>query len=85
VDHFGRERVFMDVDALEPGVRVADRIQEEIGSAEAVLVVIGRGWLTAEDLEGRRRLDDPRDFIRLARPKAVLRGIPGGARAEGAP
>jgi uncharacterized membrane protein YidH (DUF202 family) len=75
VDHFGKERVFMDVDALEPGVRFADRIQEEIGSAEAVLVVIGRGWLTAEDLDGSRRLDDPKDFIRLEVGTA-LRGDP---------
>jgi uncharacterized membrane protein YidH (DUF202 family) len=75
VDHFEKERVFMDVDALEPGVRFADRIQEEIGSAEAVLVVIGRAWLTAEDLDGSRRLDDPKDFIRLEVGTA-LRGDP---------
>jgi hypothetical protein len=55
----------MDVVALEPGVDFVERLHSAIGTADAVLVVIGRGWLSAKDLDGGRRLDDPEDFVRL--------------------
>jgi hypothetical protein len=31
----------------------------------ALLALIGPDWLCSEDEEGRRRLDDPQDFVRL--------------------
>jgi hypothetical protein len=65
VDEFGAEQVFMDVDTLEPGVDFVERIHAAVGTADAFLVVIGRGWLNAKDPEGERRLDDPEDFVRL--------------------
>ena len=55
----------MDVDTLEPGVDFVERLHTAVGTADAVLVVIGRGWLSAKDLDGGRRLDDPEDFVRL--------------------
>ncbi len=55
----------MDVDNLEPGVDFVERIQAAVGSADALLVVIGRGWLSAKNLDGERRLDDPDDFVRV--------------------
>lgn len=55
----------MDVDNLEPGVDFVERIQAAVGSADALLVVIGRGWLNAKNLDGERRLDDPEDFVRV--------------------
>ena len=55
----------MDVDTLEPGVDFVERLHSAVGTADAVLVVIGRGWLGAKNLDGERRLDDPEDFVRL--------------------
>jgi hypothetical protein len=65
----------MDVDTLEPGVDFVDHIRSAVGSADILLVVIGRGWLGATDLAGGRRLDDPKDFVRLEIGLA-LRGSP---------
>jgi hypothetical protein len=65
VDEFGAHQVFMDVDNLEPGVDFVERLHTAVGTADAVLVVIGRGWLSAKNIEGERRLDDPEDFVRL--------------------
>jgi hypothetical protein len=41
-----------------------------------MLVLIGKGWVDAKDQSGRRRLDDPGDFIRLEIGTALKRNIP---------
>jgi hypothetical protein len=55
----------MDVDTLEPGVDFAERIHSAVAAADVLLVVIGRGWLDARNLDGERRLDDRADWVRL--------------------
>jgi TIR domain len=62
---FGQERVFIDVDAIEPGVDFAEAINQAVDTCEVLLAVIGPGWVTATSSDGRRRLDDPDDFVRL--------------------
>jgi beta-lactam-binding protein with PASTA domain len=64
-EKFGKDRVFMDVSAIEPGVDFAEAIDRAVGSCAVLLVVIGRKWLECTDGTGQRRLDDARDFIRL--------------------
>jgi hypothetical protein len=39
-----------------------------------VLVVIGKRWLTAADVQNRRRLDDSADFVRIEIATALARG-----------
>jgi hypothetical protein len=73
-DHFAG-RLFMDVDTLEPGVDFVEAIEQAVGSCEVLIVVIGREWLTIKDKAGRRRLDDPGDFVRLEVESALTRGI----------
>jgi hypothetical protein len=73
--HFGAERIFMDIDTLEPGVDFVDRIDEALKSCGAVLAVIGQGWVAASDTEGRRRLDDPGDFVGVEIGAALYRGV----------
>ena len=63
VAEFGDAAVFMDLSAIDPGVDFEERIEEAVGGAEAVLVMIGRDWLDATDGTGRRRLEDPGDFV----------------------
>jgi hypothetical protein len=63
--HFGGERVFRDRDDIAAGLDFAESIRRAIASATVLLVVIGPRWLAAVGGAGRRRLDDPADFVRL--------------------
>ena len=74
VAHFGTDRVFMDVQGIEPGVDFVEAIERALRSCEILIVLIGKDWLTP-DSTGRRRLDDPTDFVRLETATALKRGI----------
>lgn len=65
IDRFGEENVFRDIDTIEPGAEFAEVIAEHIARCDALIAVIGREWLNVRDAEGRRRLDDPKDFVRV--------------------
>jgi len=74
--HFGRDAVFMDVAGIKKGVDFRRIIDEHVASCGVLLVIIGKRWLTATDSQGRRRLDDPNDFVRLETAAALSRDIP---------
>lgn len=63
-EQFGKECVFRDVDDIPPGADFAKVIDGRIGDSDALVAVIGKGWLKARDADGRRRLDDPNDYVR---------------------
>ena len=63
--HFGKDRVFRDIDSIEPGLDFAEAIESAIGSSGVMLAVIGKNWLTATDAAGRKRLQDPHDYVRM--------------------
>ena len=75
-DHFGKEAVFMDVAAIEPGRDFRRALDEQVASCGVLLAVIGKGWLDARSESGARRLDDPTDFVRLEIASALKRDIP---------
>jgi TIR domain-containing protein len=74
VDRFGEAKVFKDLDSMEPGADFVEVIEETVARCDALIAVIGRGWLRAE-LGGRRRLDDPDDWVRLEIANALKRRI----------
>ena len=74
-ERFGAARVFMDIDAIAPGHEFATDIEKALSDCKACIVLIGRDWLTITDENGRRRLDDPTDFVRLEVATAIRRGI----------
>lgn len=74
--HFGEESVFMDVTGIEPGRDFRRAIDEQVSTCGVLLAVIGKNWLDAKDESGRRRLDDPLDFVRLEIASAIKREIP---------
>lgn len=90
VQHYGRERVFMDLDGIAPGEDFVEAIQSRVGACDVELVVIGPGWARAADSAGRRRLEDPADFVRLEvlaglnRDVRVIPVLVGGAVMPGA-
>jgi hypothetical protein len=74
-EEFQEDNVFMDVDKIPEGVPFADYISEAVARADVFVAVIGRGWLEARDKNGRLRLDDESDFVRLEIEAALDRGI----------
>ena len=74
VGHFGAERVFMDVEGIEPGLDFVEALERAVASCEVLIVIIGAGWL-ATDKAGKRRLDDPKDFVRIETAAALARHI----------
>jgi hypothetical protein len=86
---FDDGNVFMDVD-LAPGVDFVEQITEAVSSCDVLLVVIGARWAGLSDDDGRPRLADPNDFVRLEvetalrRPDvAVIPLLVGGPRMPG--
>jgi hypothetical protein len=73
---FGEHSVFMDVAGIEPGRDFRRVIDEHVGSCGVLLAVIGKSWIDAKDDSGRRRLEDPMDFVRLETASALKRDIP---------
>jgi hypothetical protein len=72
---FGEHRIFRDVDTIQLGRDFAESIADAVGSSKALLAVIDRDWLTVTDAEGRRRLDNSDDYVRLEIESALERGI----------
>jgi hypothetical protein len=66
--------IFLDVAGQVPGEDYRTVIGRALDAAEVVLVVIGPRWLDITDAEGRRRLDDPEDMVRIEVESALQRG-----------
>jgi len=75
VEKLGKESAFLDVTDIEPGEDFSDKIGQIIARCDVLLVVIGPTWLTLTDRAGRRRLDDPRDLVRIEIAAALQRNI----------
>jgi len=73
--HFGKGKIFMDVDAIEPGVDFVKEIENAVNSCDVLLALIGPQWLTVSDSQGKLRLEDPQDFVRIEIATALERGI----------
>ena len=71
----GEGSVFMDVDSLRPGEDFPQVIEQTVRACDVLLAVVGRDWFSAADTEGRRRLDDPGDFVRLEIATALRYGV----------
>ncbi len=75
-ERFGKDAVFMDVAGIDPGRDFRRVIEEQVASCGVLLALIGKAWLTVADDAGKRRLDDPNDFVRLETASALKRDIP---------
>jgi hypothetical protein len=73
--HFGASRVFMDVDSIELGLDFAEAINDYLADCQALIAVIGKAWIDAADPQGRRRLENPNDYVRLEIESALERRI----------
>jgi TIR domain len=89
-ERFGPEQVFWNREDIPPGARWVDVLNDRLRQSTALVALIGPDWVTMTDEEGRRRLDDPQDWVRREMATAlelkllVLQVLMGGAKAPGA-
>ncbi len=76
VSRFGADRVFKDVDNIPIGTDFRKILAEAVKRCDILLVVVGQDWLGLSNDEGRRKLDDPDDFVRIEIEYALERRIP---------
>ena len=74
-DRFGRGQIFKDIDSIQLGDDFVEVITAAVGSCDVLLALIGDRWLTITDEQGRARLDDPEDFVRLELEAALTRNV----------
>jgi len=67
--------VFMDLDSIEAGIDFAEAIEAGLHSCRVLVALIGARWLTVSDEQGRRRLDNPDDYVRFEIRTALERCV----------
>jgi hypothetical protein len=73
---FSRRLLFMDVDAMKPGIDFVKQLDAQVAQCSVLIAVIGPHWLNAQDQSGRRRLESSNDYVRIELASALKRDIP---------
>lgn len=73
---YSREAIFKDVDSIPLGANFKQHLDSVITQCGVLLVVIGHKWLNVNDIAGKRRLNNPRDVVRIEIESALQRNIP---------
>ncbi|MEO7039850.1 MAG: toll/interleukin-1 receptor domain-containing protein [Candidatus Elarobacter sp.] len=71
--HFGRKRLFFDIDHIAPGQDFVQVLDDSLSRSSVMIVVMGKRWAGTGKI-GTRRIDDPGDFVRLEVASALRRG-----------
>jgi hypothetical protein len=74
-ERFPHAQVFLDLDSIDGGLPFAQVIADAVSSCGVLVALIGRHWVTIADEEGRRRLDNPGDYVRFEVQTALDRGV----------
>lgn len=72
---YGDGKVFRDLDSMPFGVDFREHIDKRLSVCEICFVVIGPKFVSVVDKSGGRRLDDPRDHVRIEIETALKRNI----------
>jgi hypothetical protein len=74
--HLPCEQIFIDIDSIPPGADFVKILEDQVAQCEIVLALIGPHWIEIIDPKtGRRRLDNPKDFVRIEIRSALSNGI----------
>jgi formylglycine-generating enzyme required for sulfatase activity len=65
----------MDIREISPGLPWRMVLDAALSDCTALLVVIGPGWTSATDANGKRRLEDERDTLRREVAEALRKGV----------
>ena len=67
---YGADRLFLDVEGIEPGADAFEVVIRRIAESKALLVIIGSRWLEI-DRRGVRRIDNANDYVRVELDEAL--------------
>lgn len=73
---FGEANIFRDVTTLQGGVEFMHEIDKAISHSDVVLCLIGSRWLDMPDDQGRRRLENADDPVRIEVGTALAKKKP---------
>lgn len=71
----GDGQVFKDVDSIELGDDFVEVITSAVGACDVLLALIGDRWLAMTGEDGKPRIEDPDDFVRLEIEAALARKV----------
>jgi hypothetical protein len=74
-NYFGEGVVVEDVESMQPGDDLVETVTAVVASCDTLLVLIGNRWLTITDAEGKRRIDDSQDVVRLEIEAAIAGNV----------
>lgn len=72
---YARRQLFLDIETIDLGRDFEQILAKMLKDCKVLIAVIGREWLDAKDENGRRRLDDPNDYVRREIAAALQRDI----------
>lgn len=75
-EHFGRERIFKDVDSIPLGVNFKQHLENAVMECRLLLVIIGQRWTGREGGSAKSNITDPIDFVRIELETAIRRSLP---------
>lgn len=61
---FGSQRIFVDIDHISPGQDFVQVVDDAVARCAVLLVVMGKRWAGTGRI-GKRRIDNPGDFVHL--------------------
>lgn len=76
VDELGRGPIFKDVDSIPLGVDFKEHLDRKVRECSVLLAIMGDHWTEAQDETGKKRLEDPADFVRIEIESALESRIP---------
>ncbi len=59
------QQLFRDIEAIEAGEDFVEALNRAVAQCSVMLVIIGPTWAKAETADGKRRLHQPGDFVRI--------------------
>jgi len=74
IEHFSRDIVFKDVDSIPLGIDFRQHLEKALSQCRVLIAVVGDEWMGSD--QNKRRIDDPRDHVRLELELALSRNIP---------
>jgi PAN domain/TIR domain len=72
---FSKDDLFMDVDAMKPGMDFSKQLDTQVSQCRVLLAVIGPHWVDTKERAGAPRLDSDKDYVRIELASALKRDI----------